>query len=461
MNFKELYKELKRRRVFKVASLYVVSSWVIIQVSATIFPQLNFPDWSVKATLALCFIGLPIALLIAWLYDIVPDDIDLNSRSTTKKRKKNIGDKTARIALLTYALFSIIGFGFLLRYLSTATDASQIETEVSRFEGTKTTVAVLPFANLSEDKGQEYFSDGLTDEIRSMLSKIPNLRVISRTSCMFYKNKQVPLDEISTELGATHILEGSVRKSKDKLRVSLNLTDTSSDELIWSLPTANYDISEIFKLQENIAQEVLNGLQVEFLRPIKDISLEKYTSNVEVYSLYLKALKMFDQLTPQTFNAIESIFKELIEMDPNFLYAHTGLVSMNVLKGTIWGSLDTKEAKRIANIYLESARKIDDESSSFHLVNGQVQFYLNYDFENGESEFIKAMEGGDTWAPIVLSDLYIKKGDLDKSRTVTKYLAKIDPINSALAVQEGCNLFYMGKIDEAIETLEKALKLNK
>ncbi len=461
MNFREFYKELKRRRVFKGVSLYVVACWVIIQVTSTIFPQLDWPDWTLKATLALCFIGLPIAILIAWLYDISPDGDDIKSRNLNKPGEKNLGDKVARIVLLTYTVVSIIGFGFLIKYLSSSADSIQIETDISRLATGKTTIAVLPFANLSEDKDQEYFSDGLTDEIRSMLSKIPSLRVISRTSCMFYKNKNIPLSEIANELGVSHVLEGSVRKSNDKLRINLNLTDTSSDELIWSLPNENHDISEIFELQEKIALEVLKGLQVEFLRPIRDISLEKYTNNVEVYSLYLKAQKLFDQLTPQTFNTIESIYKELIEMDANFLYAHTGLVSVNVLKGTIWGSLNPAEAKQNAIIHLENARKIDSESPSFHLVNGQVQFYLNYDFVNGESEFIKAMEGGDTWAPIVLSDLYIKKGEIDKSITVTKYLSEIDPINSALAVQEGCNLFYKGKIDEAIEVLEKAIKFNK
>lgn len=470
MNFKSFYQELKRRKVFKVGSYYVVSSWVIIQVVTTIFPQLDLPVWTVKGIIALCFFGLPVAILAAWVYEIIPDE---ESSDLIIKRvgRKHYGNRIAKITLLVYILVSIVGIGIVFKIIINdselkeqsiiSSSLNETDNVESRLDDVKFTIAVLPFANLSDDINQDFFSDGLTDEIRYMLSKIPNLRVISRTSCMFYKNKNIPLDEISKELKATHILEGSVRKSDDKLRINLNLLNVEKDELIWSMPPKNHDIAEIFEVQNFIAEEVLAGLKIKLMVPIKEVSVKKYTDNIEVYTSYLRAQKMLDELTPEVFNDIEQIYIRLTEMDSNFLYAYTGLVTLNVLKGTIWGSLSSKEAKQKAKKYLEKAKLIDSVSTAYHLVNGQFEFYLNYDFEKGESEFIKAMEGGDTWAPILLSDLYIKKGEIDKSIEVTKYLAKIDPINVALAVQEGCNLFYKGQKEEAEIKLENALSFHR
>lgn len=460
MSFKSVYEELKRRKVLKVASLYIVVSWIVIQVAATIFPQLNLPDWSVKATIFFCFIGFPLAILISWFFDVVPDEKGGIEIKNKPKNDKSLTNKKVWLILSSYTIIGLVAFGYVVAEIASDPDKEAIAFVESRLDPNKQTIAVLPFDNLSNDIDQEYFSDGLTDEIRYILSKIPNIRVISRTSCMVYKGKNFSISEISKQLNATHVLEGSVRKSGNRIRINLSLTDAIKDEMVWNLPPKNYEVKEVFDLQEFIANKVLSELKITLLAPIEEVTTKRYTDNPEVYNLYLKSQKLFNQLTPEAFVEVEKVYHQLLEMDPDFLYAQTGLVTINLLKGTIWGSISTEEAKKRANVFLENAKRIDSSSSAYHMVNGQVYFYLNYNFEKGEQEFLKAFQGGETWSPIVLSDLYIKQGKVEDSKTMTKYLKEIDPFNSALAVQEGCELFYSGQSAGAISKLEQALRFN-
>src|SRR5437763_614727 len=246
MNSENFFAELKRRNVYKVAVAYAIVGWLLIQIATQVFPFLEIPNWVVRLVIALVAIGFPIALVIAWAFELTPEGIkrteDVDAAAQRRRRSY------AWIYVVLVGAFVSAGLFLLGRYGFRAKESSAGELPSK-------SIAVLPFENLSDDKGAAYFADGIQDEILTKLATIADLKVISRTSTAKYKSKPEDLKTVSQQLGVATVLEGSVQKAADKLRVNVQLIDARADSHLWA-KTYDRDIKDVFAIQSEVAQEI-------------------------------------------------------------------------------------------------------------------------------------------------------------------------------------------------------------
>src|SRR5947207_11086148 len=259
MNLQNFFSELKRRNVYKIAVAYAVVGWLVIQVSSTVLPTFHAPEWVVQTLVMLVALGFPIALLIAWAFELTPQGLkrteDVDLAASERQSRKHIWIFVVLVgAALSIALF------FVGRYTSREKTPRQSEAATTAIP--QKSIAVLPFENLSDDKGAAYFADGIQDEILTKLATIADLKVISRTSTAKYKSKPEDLKTVSQQLGVANVLEGSVQKADDKVRVNVQLIDAKADSHLWA-KTYDRDIKDVFAVESEVAQEIADSLQAK------------------------------------------------------------------------------------------------------------------------------------------------------------------------------------------------------
>ncbi len=320
-------------------------------------------------------------------------------------------------------------------------------------------IAVLPFANMTNDAGQEYFSDGVADEIRGQLTSIGGLKVISRSSSMYFKGKNVTMKEIAEELKVTYILEGTVRNQNKDTRISIQLTNALDDRLEWAPPSYSLNMENIFEVQESIAKTVVEKLKLT-LTPNEEATIERrFTQDPEIYDLYLKARHQLGVLSPEGWKNAEDLCLEIISREADFYPAHAILVTVNVLKGMIWGTLSSTEAQKAAMPFFIELNKSAVTFPEFFMANGAMKFYLDWDFEAGEYNLKKGAEAGSVWALNNLTDLQIKDLRAPEALPYLDKLRTLDPFNLTLPVQAGSVYYFSGQTDRAIGEFENGIKL--
>src|SRR5438132_1036836 len=287
MNSPNFFSELKRRNVYKVAVAYAVVSWLIIQIATQVFPFFEVPDWAVRLVVLLLILGFPASLILSWAFEITPEGIKrepgvLPNESITRPTGRRIMGLTIVVAIIAAGL---LGFQ-LLRRVQTATPQ---QSEVATASISEKSIAVLPFENLSDDKANAYFADGVQDEILTRLSKIADLKVISRTSTQHYKSAPENLPEIARQLGVAHILEGSVQKSGDAVRVTVQLIKAANDSHLWA-DTYDRKLTDIFSVETEVAKAIADQLQARLTGLEQQVIAAKPTDNPEAYDAYLRGL---------------------------------------------------------------------------------------------------------------------------------------------------------------------------
>lgn len=312
------YNELKRRNVFRVGAAYAVVSWLILQVIDIALPRLGLPDWTITLVLVLLLIGFPIALIVAWAFELTPEgvrkteDVEGNE-SVVRQSGQQLN------YLIAVALVAALGF---IAYQNLGSHSDRASTAVT---GIDKSVAVLPFDDLSEGGDQAWFSDGLTEEILNSLARLPELKVISRTSSFHFRNQDMTLREIAAQLDVAHIVEGSVRRSGDRLRVTAQLIRAADDSHIW---TETYDAAsdDVFRVQEEVAEKIATALDVFLDDAKREAMFAVGTRNVEAWELYSQALKLeYDWYNPYGVGdklwQSSALTEKALELDPDFLAA--------------------------------------------------------------------------------------------------------------------------------------------
>jgi adenylate cyclase len=326
------FAELQRRKVLRVASAYVVAGWVVLQVAATIENTLNLPasfDASVFAFLAA---ALPFVLVGAWMFDITPQGIT---------RTRTEGDGALAVPgitdLILVGMLIVVGLIAVAQTLvpvgeATRDDVAQVETKPNAAaQADPKSIAVLPFINMTTEKENEFFSDGLTEEILNLLAQIPDLKVISRTSSFAFKGKSVALPEVARQLGVRHVLEGSVRRANDQVRITAQLIDVATDAHLWS-KTYDRKVEDIFLVQDEIARAIASALKVEI--GIAAAERDAPTKNIEAYRLFLKARELFRERGTETVLESMELYKRAIALDGDFAEAHAGLAASYTSEGS-------------------------------------------------------------------------------------------------------------------------------
>src|SRR5881398_2121784 len=318
MNLRKFFAELKRRNVYKVAIAYAVVAWLLMQIATQVFPFLEIPNWAIRLVIMLIVIGFPIALVIAWAFELTPEGL---KRTEDVDVSKSIKRKTSRKLdfFIIAVLLLVIGALLFQRLHSNVSPAVSSSLEKS--------IAVLPFENFSEDKAFVFFADGVQDEILTDLAKIADLKVISRTSVMQYKNTAIRnLPEIAQALKVAHVLEGSVQRSANRVRVSAQLIDARNDTHVWA-EKYDRDLADIFAIQSEIAEKIADQLQAKLSPREKSTMNERPTSDIVAYDLYLRAKELiYGDISPNrwrenTLKAVQ-LLDQAVARDPTFLLAY-------------------------------------------------------------------------------------------------------------------------------------------
>ena len=328
-----LFSELKRRNIFRVTGVYAVVGWLLIQMGNALETSLDMPSWFDKLVTTLVLIGFPVAMVLAWAFEMTPDGV----KPTLKVAEgESVTDKTGKtlngvlVGLLAVALVVIAWQNFgsskadpqQTVEVQSSEDESGSEAETT--EEAKQSIAVLPFEDFSEDKTQDYFARGISEELLNVLARIDGLRVASRTSAFAFKDEGKSVSEIAEALDVAHVLEGSIRKSRTTLRITAQLIDTSNDEHLWS---DTYDrpltAENLFQIQDEISEAIVTALKGKLT--IKPPEASGRTLSLEAYETYLKAREDHNKRLPEPLKTAEVGFKKVIRLDPNFAPAYSGL----------------------------------------------------------------------------------------------------------------------------------------
>jgi TolB-like protein len=370
---KNFFAELKRRNVYKVAIAYAVVAWLLMQVASQIFPFFEIPNWAVRLVVLLLVIGFPVAMILAWAFELTPEGI---KRAEDVDLTKSVRRKTGRKLdfFIIAVLLLVIGFLLFQRLHPNVSPANSSSLEKS--------IAVLPFENFSEDKAFAFFADGVQDEILTDLAKIADLKVISRTSAMQYKNVSTRnLPEIAQALKVAHVLEGSVQRAGNRVRVSAQLIDARSDTHVWA-EKYDRDLADVFAIQTEIAEKIADQLQAKLSPKEKAAMAERPTSDLGAYDLYLQAKELVYEGYVNPARERENDFKavrlldQAVARDPAFVLAHCQLAYAH---DDIYNyNYDHTEARlALAENSVRAAVRLQPDSGETHLAQA-IHFYWGY-----------------------------------------------------------------------------------
>src|SRR5438552_3620026 len=386
------FSELKRRNVYKVAVAYAVVGWLLVQVTTQVFPIFEIPNLASRLIVLAIIIGFPIALVIAWAFELTPqglkrtEDVDLAAQGNRKSH--------AWIYIVIVGAAFSIGLIFVGRYTARNT-AGAARTEAATGSSIpQKSIAVLPFENLSDDKGAAYFADGIQDEILTKLASIADLKVISRTSTAKYKSKPEDLKTVSQQLGVATVLEGSVQKAADKVRVNVQLIDARADAHLWA-KTYDRDIKDVFAVESEVAQEIADSLQAKLSPAEANTVASAPTKDAQAYDLFLKG--EFEQrvansnFRPESFDQAARWYKEAIARDPNFALAIAQLAMCQLRRHWLTDPLSEPELMETGRL-AKQALTLAPDLAQAHVALGLFHYYGFREYEQALKEFQRAIE---------------------------------------------------------------------
>src|SRR6266478_5169542 len=379
------FSELKRRNVYKVAVAYIVAGWALSQGIAQVFPVFEVPNWVIRLIVVLIIIGLPIALVLAWTFELTPQGI---KRTETADAMPDVTRKRKYVWIYVVVIGAVVSIGlfFLGRYTATNT-ASAARTEAATVP--QKSIAVLPFENLSRDPDNAFFAEGVQDEILTRLAKVADLKVIARTSTQRFKSAPDDLQQIAKQLGVTNILEGSVQKANDQVRVNVQLINAMTDAHLWA-ETYDRKLTDIFAVESDIAKTIAETLQAKITGSEKSLITKTPTVNPEAHELYLKGRFFWNKRTGTDLLKSIDYFKQAVEKDQKYALAYAGLADAYVLLPP-YGAASPSESFPHAEAAARKALELDDTLAEAHASLGQFLLFYDLDFAGSTREFERAI----------------------------------------------------------------------
>ena len=431
MKLKPYIEELKRRNVFKAGIAYLIVAWLIAQIASIFLPTFEAPPWVMKTLLFVLTIGFPINLVISWIYDVTSEGIkktkNLNEKSLLKNKRLNKVIVSAMVLVVVIIASNL----FFKRVITT--DKS---------------IAVLAFADMSPQKDQEYFSDGISEELLNLLAKIPELKVISRTSSFSYKGRNTTATEIAKELKVSYILEGSIRKAGNMIRITAQLIRASDGFHEWS-HTYDRTMDDIFKIQDDISAEVSKQLQLSILGK-QDLTKP---INIEAYNLYLQAVHLVHQNTKEAYITAEEKIKEAIAIEENYAAAWHQLAQ---IYDTGVYNFSIREPNEGIPLGLEAVKKaieLDPNSAEAYCTLSSLQA-LAWDFDASAKNIEKALQLAPNDAVIIGTAALMCFGDLEKAISLQKKAIKLDPLVYANYFNLGFANYRLNRLEESKEAFD-------
>jgi len=452
MNLSSFFVELKRRNVYKVAVAYAVVAWLVIQAASIILPAFEAPPWILKVVIFVLIIGFPVALVFAWAFELTPEglkrteDVDLTESMTRRTGRK-------LDFLIIAVLLVVIAALILQRLHPTAPSPRSNIPEKS--------VAVLPFENRSEDKANAYFADGIQDEILTRLAKIADLKVISRTSTQHYKSAPENLPEIGRQLGVAHILEGSVQKSGDAVRVNVQLIKAANDSHLWA-DTFDRKLTDIFSVETEVAKAIADQLRAKLSGQEEQVIAAKPTDNVEAYDAYLRGLAyaVKPPTTPPLLGA-QKYLREAVRLDPKFALAWA-VLSYVEARGYLTAFLQPTVALREeARQAAETALTLQPNLGEAVLAKGYYHYACLKDYDTAGRYFEQARQflPNNSRIPESLAYVARRRGQWDRSESYFNEAERLDPRNVDLLTQHAVSYQFLRRFPEALRTLDQVLNI--
>jgi TolB-like protein len=439
MNWNNYWRELKRRNVIKAGLAYLVVAWLLTQVLSIVLPTFEAPPFILKSALIILLIGFPIWLIFAWIYEFTPDgikktdDIDLENSIASQT-----GSRINKIIIISLSLAVII----LVVDKLTSKPVQVLDY------GDKS-IAVLAFADMSPKKDHEYFSDGISEELLNILVRIPELKVISRTSSFSYKDKNVTATKIGEELNVSHILEGSIRKSGNTVRITAQLIRTSDGSHEWS-KTFDRNLDSIFKVQDEIAGEVSNQLKLTLMGE----SVSDNSPNTEAFNLFLQAKHLTRQNTKEGFVLAMDLINQSIAIDSTYSNSWDLLASIYNTGSYNFSIGEIQESISKGLIAINKAIELDPNSASAYATRASL-YERNWNFEESALDMNKALELEPNNAVLLGTAALHTYGDLEKSVLLLNSAIKLDPLIHTNFYNLGFTLYKLNRFDEAMDAFNK------
>jgi TolB-like protein/Tfp pilus assembly protein PilF len=448
------FAELKRRNVYKVAITYIVAGWALAQGIAQVLPVFDIPNWAVRLIVLAIVIGFPIALVIAWAFELTPEGL---KRTEDVDHTPSAQRPARRVWILVVIIAGTISLGlfFLGRY------TARTRSSASSGELPAKSIAVLPFDNLSEDKGNAYFAEGIQDEILTRLAKIADLKVISRTSTQHFKSSPDNLPEIARRLGVAHILEGSVQKSNDQVRVNVQLIKASTDAHLWA-DTYDRKLTDIFTVESEIARTIAETLQAKLTGTEKTSLAKKPTSDPEAYELYLKGRFFWSKRTGADMRRAIDYFNQALAKDPNYALAYAGLADSYLLL-PVYGAVAPRDSIPEAKAAARKAIELDDALAEAHASRGRILSGYDFAFDESIAEFERAIELNPNYATAhhwLSNTPLAARAQFDRAFVEGKRSVELDPLSMINNADLGNTYFYARRYDEAVSAVKKAIEID-
>ena len=449
MNLKQFFGELQRRNVYRVAVAYAVVSWLLIQIATQVFPFFEIPDWGVRLIILAILFGFPVALIFAWAYELTPEGL---KRTEEVPASASITRSTGRKLDFTIigVLLAVVAVLILARYWPDPVPADTGLPDKS--------IAVLPFENLSAEPANAYFADAIQGEILTRLAQIADLKVISRTSTQRYKSTPTNLLEIAKQLGVAHILEGSVQKVADRIRINVQLIDARTDRSRWA-ETYNRKATDILEVESEVAQKVAQALNARLTgREIATLQARP-TENHAAYVAYLQGRHFLNKRTVESIQKARDLFAQAVAEDPGFALGHAGLADAYILLGKI-GAMAGTDAAALAWPEVSFALAYDDQLAEGYISRAILLTDFEWNWAAAESDYKKALElspnnaAAHQWYGRHLAQL----GRAEEAWREITSAEQQDPLSAPIRVSNGKVLVVGRQYEQAVAACQKAIE---
>jgi TolB-like protein/Tfp pilus assembly protein PilF len=455
VKIENFFSELKRRNVYKVAVAYAVVGWVIAQIATQIFPFLEIPNWVVRLVIVLIAIGFPIALMIAWAFEATPEGIKRTEVADAMPAAPG-QRKHAWIYIVLIGVAISIALFLLGRYTAASKAGANSSNELS----TKS-IAVLPFDNLSRDPDNAFFAEGVQDEILTRLAKVADLKVIARTSTQKFKSAPENLPDIAKQLGALNILEGSVQKANDQVRVNVQLINALTNSHLWA---EIYDrkLTDIFSVESDIAKTIADTLQAKLTGAEKQMMASQPTTDTTANDFYHKGRSLWEKRTGDNIPKAIGFYEQAIAHDPNYALAYAGMANAYVLLPFYTGTARRSDSYTKAKEAALKALQLDPKVAEAHAALGKLNFF-QMDLAGSVREYQRAIELKPNYATAhqwLGNDSLVSYGRFDEAIAEGKRAVELDPLSPVINADLGVTLYLARRYDDAIGQLRKTLAID-
>jgi TolB-like protein/Tfp pilus assembly protein PilF len=465
MNPRNFFAELKRRNVYKVAVAYAIVAWLLIQVATQVFPFFEIPNWAVRLVVLLLILGFPVAVILAWAFEITPEGI---KRAEDVTPEESITAHTGHKLVTTTIVLAVIAGGLLLFQFARSNAAktgaksgAPTADAASSPAISSKSIAVLPFDSLSEEKGNAYFAEGIQDEILTRLAKAADLKVIARTSTQRFKTAPSDLSEVAKQLGVMNILEGSVQRSNDQVRVNVQLINALTQAHLWA---EIYDrkLTDIFAVESDIAKTIADTLQAKLTGTQAQAIAMKPTANPEAHELYLKGRYFWNKRTGTDLLRAAEQFKAAIEKDPQYALAYAGLADSYVIMPA-YAAASPELAIPQAKAAALKALELDATLAEAHASLAMSLFLYDLDFRGSAAEFEKAIALDPNYAT---AHHWYGNATLpaleqwDRAYAEADRALQLDPLSLIINADRGGNFIIGRRYDDAVAALRKTLQMD-